>query len=392
MTKGQKLNMIFDSLADGLNITQTMLQKAEKAYNALGEHIKDVNQEWNVSIYPQGSFQLGTVIKPVNDEEQYDVDLVVLVKTPQCDAEYLRNEIYKMLESHGRYEGKIENKKPCIRIQYADSSQFHMDIASAQDLDTSVDDSINIARFDGDSSYFYEVSNPKGYIDWFKQTMQFDELQKSQKAMYEKKQTEVEKIELSKLRTPLQKAIQILKRHRDIFFMDKDNSDDKPSSIIITTLCAMAYKDTYGQYEKNNIYLTVINMLDRFPIYVKKNEAGCYYLENPSNPKENFLKKWDDNPNLVAAFEQWITKARRDIVTEPENFIEGNPQKLRKVLYESFGQRDADIALENYGNKMGEYAQSGRLRYDSDSANIVLGVENGKSYKQHTYFGGIDNA
>ena len=328
----------------------------------------------------------------MNDEEQYDVDLVVLVKTPRCDAEYLRNEIYKMLESHGRYEGKIENKKPCIRIQYADSSQFHMDIASAQDLDISVDDSINIARFDGDSSYFYEVSNPKGYIDWFKQTMQFDELQKSQKAMYEKRQTEVEKIELSKLRTPLQKAIQILKRHRDIFFMDKDNSDDKPSSIIITTLCAMAYKDTDGQYEKNNIYLTVVNMLDRFPIYVKKNKAGCYYLENPSNPKENFLKKWDDNPDLVVAFEQWITKARRDIVTEPETFIEGNPQKLRKVLYESFGQRDADIALENYGNKMGEYAQSGRLRYDSDSANVVLEVENGKSYKQHTYFGGIDNA
>ena len=54
MTKEQKLNMIFDSLADGLNITQTMLQKAEKAYNALGEHIKNVNQEWNVSIYPQG--------------------------------------------------------------------------------------------------------------------------------------------------------------------------------------------------------------------------------------------------------------------------------------------------------------------------------------------------
>lgn len=80
MRKEEKLNMIFDNLANGLNITQTMMEKAETAYHALGEHIKNTNEEWDVTIYPQGSFQLGTVIKPVNDEEQYDVDLVVLVK------------------------------------------------------------------------------------------------------------------------------------------------------------------------------------------------------------------------------------------------------------------------------------------------------------------------
>lgn len=174
MRKEEKLNMIFDNLADGLNITQTMMKKAETAYNALGEHIKNSNEEWDVIVYPQGSFQLGTVIKPVNDEEQYDVDLVVLVKTSYYDAEMLRNEVLQVLESHGRYEGKIENKKPCIRIQYADSSQFHMDIASAQEIGITNDTSINIARFDGDERYFYEISNPKGYIDWFKKTMQFE--------------------------------------------------------------------------------------------------------------------------------------------------------------------------------------------------------------------------
>ena len=146
MRKEEKLNMIFDNLADGLNITQTMMKKAETAYNALGEHIKNSNEEWDAIVYPQGSFQLGTVIKPVNDEEQYDVDLVVSVKTPYYDAEMLRNEVLQVLESHGRYEGKIENKKPCIRIQYADSSQFHMDIASAQEIGITNDTSINIAR------------------------------------------------------------------------------------------------------------------------------------------------------------------------------------------------------------------------------------------------------
>lgn len=389
MRKEEKLNMIFDNLANGLNITQTMMEKAETAYHALGEHIKNTNEEWDVTIYPQGSFQLGTVIKPVNDEEQYDVDLVVLVKAPHYSAESLRNEVLQVLESHGRYEGKIENKKPCIRIQYADSAQFHMDIASAQEFGMSNDTSINIARFDGDESYFYEISNPKGYIEWFKKTMQFEELQKSQRALYEKCQTEVEELELSKMRTPLQKAIQILKRHRDIFFADRANVDDKPSSIIITTLCAMAYEDLLGKYVKDNIYLTVVNMLENFSTYLKKNDNGEYYLENPSNPKENFLKKWCDNPKLVTAFEQWIVKAKTDIIYNPESFIEDNPQKLRKSLYESFGQRDTDIALDNYGKQIGKYAQNGQLKYDATGANVVLLEKEGKSYNKHTYFGGM---
>lgn len=50
MEKEQKLGMIFNELAEGLNITQTMLEKAEKAYNALGEYIKGANDQWDVVV------------------------------------------------------------------------------------------------------------------------------------------------------------------------------------------------------------------------------------------------------------------------------------------------------------------------------------------------------
>lgn len=388
MKKEQKLGMIFNELAEGLNITKTMLEKAETAYHALGEYIKGANDQWDAVVYPQGSFQLGTVIKPVNDEEQYDVDLVVLVKSPHYDARALREEVYRILEAHGRYQGKIENKKPCIRIQYSDSSQFHMDIASAQEIRSTFDESIDIARFNGENIYFYEISNPKGYIEWFKRTMKYEKLEKSYRAMMEQAHTEVEELKLSRMRTPLQKAVQILKRHRDIFFANRDDVDDKPSSIIITTLCAMVYEDTYGSFEKDNVYLTVKSMLEKFPEYVRKNSQGEYYLQNPSNIRENFLKKWNSNEKLVTAFKEWIDKARTDIIYNPEQFIEGNPQALRKALYESFGERDSEIALESYGNRLGEYAKEGKMKYDMEKANIVLNEDAGKGYRKHTYFGG----
>ncbi len=388
MDKVRKLGMVFDSLAEELNITNTMLDKAETAYNALGEYIKSANDEWDVAIYPQGSFELGTVIKPLNEDEQYDVDLVVLVKHPYYDAETLRKQVLELLKNHGRYEGKIENKKPCIRIQYADSAQFHMDIASAQDTTNKGDTSVNIARFDGEDTYYYDISNPKGYVEWFKKTMQFEELQKSRSVLNEYAQTDVQELKLSRMRTPLQKAVQILKRHRDIYFANRYNSDDRPSSIIITTLCAKAYEDTRGQFQKENVYLTVVNMINQFQYYIKRNSEGKYYLENPSNTQENFLKKWNDNPNLVLAFREWITKAQEDIIYNPENFIEDDPRKLRKVLYESFGQRDVDSALNDYGIKMGEYAKRSQFHYDKQDANVVLEQKAGIPYKPHTYFGG----
>ena len=129
MNKTSKLGMIFDKMADELNITTTMLEKAEKSYNTLGEYLKGYNSEWEIHMYPQGSFELGTVIKPLNEDEQYDVDLVVLVKKPNFDPYTLRENIKKALTSYGRYNGKVEDKKPCIRIQYAESSPSYRAIS-----------------------------------------------------------------------------------------------------------------------------------------------------------------------------------------------------------------------------------------------------------------------
>ena len=45
------------------------------------------------------------------------------------------------------------------------------------------------------------------------------------------------------IRTPLQRAIQILKRHRDMRFLEHKCEEYKPISIIITTLAASAYQN-----------------------------------------------------------------------------------------------------------------------------------------------------
>ena len=357
-----------------------------KKYYKLGLIFDYLADELNVLVYPQGSFELGTVVKPVNPKEQYDVDLVVLIKSPVFDAKGIRTEVKGLLTAYGRYEGIIEDKKPCIRIQYSDSSQFHMDIACAKNCDTR-DDTIEIARYDGAGLYYYDISNPQGYIDWFKKAMQYETILKEHTSMYSA-QTTVEDLRLSRIRNPLQKAIQILKRHRDIYFTNKPNSDKRPASIIITTLCAKAYEDTFGLYEKNNVYLAILNMLEQFPKYLEKNSDGEYWLNNPSNTRENFLNKWNDDHKLVDAFNEWIIKAKKDIVVNPEEFIESDQQNLKKSLSESFGNEIAENTLVNVGKKIGEMAERGELLFEKDGSNITVDKTRGTEYNRHTYFGG----
>ena len=65
-------------------------------------------------------------------------------------------------------------------------------------------------------------SNPKGYTEWFKYRMKIQH-DLGKKAFAESIKCDVEEVPDYKIKTPLQRSIQILKRHRDVLF----NKDDQ---------------------------------------------------------------------------------------------------------------------------------------------------------------------
>lgn len=384
MNRDYKLNMLFNAFAEELNITDTMLEKAETAYAALGDYLREANSEWDVVMYPQGSFALGTVVKPIQEEGQYDVDLVVLVKSPSMTASNLRVSIRKLLENHGRYEKKIEDKKPCIRIQYADYSQFHMDIACAKP-ELGKMPCIEIARYNDDSIYYYDPSNPEGYIEWFKRVMNYERAYEQQRRFYAS--TDIKKLRLPTIRTPLQKAIQILKRHRDIYYSERSD-EYKPDSVIITTLCGLTY-DSTQQYamDSGDVYSAIVNMLRDFGRFIGRNANGEYFLSNPSYTQENFLKKWNEDVRYAEHFLRWVESAQRDILEDPNCFIEDNPAKLSSALERAFGKDLSEASLRRYGLAFGQLAKEGRLKYDPSQQTITT-KSSDQDYRPHTYFGG----
>ena len=88
MTEKEKiLDNYLLRIASNLDISETMREKAERSYRAVGQWLGDCDVNSDVKIMPQGSFYLGTVIRPVSDADEYDIDLVCLLKNAMGKSE-----------------------------------------------------------------------------------------------------------------------------------------------------------------------------------------------------------------------------------------------------------------------------------------------------------------
>ena len=152
MTNAQ-LNVLFLRIAEELDIPDHLFEKAERSYQALGEYINN-HCDCSVAAYTQGSFRLGTVIRPLSDEDEYDLDLVTEVTgVPLISPKDLKHKIGDILRESKRYSSMLEEKKRCWRIEYADEAQFHMDITPAKPVGETTSISVTNRSVNGDYSF-----------------------------------------------------------------------------------------------------------------------------------------------------------------------------------------------------------------------------------------------
>ena len=160
-TKDQ-LNDLYERIVKTIDISNEMFDTAEKEYKDLGDWIDNETPCYKIHIYSQGSFALGTVVKPIEDSENYDLDLVCeFAQQYGLSARTLKFEVVKpLLERYKKTKGEIENKRRCWHVEYADIPNFHMDIIPAINRGKYID----ITNHDEESDiYDYIVSLPDGF-------------------------------------------------------------------------------------------------------------------------------------------------------------------------------------------------------------------------------------
>ena len=71
----QMLSMLLGGAVETLDISPYLQQSATERYEEVGTWLAETGGvDWR--IYPQGSFRLGTVVRPTTSTGEYDIDLV----------------------------------------------------------------------------------------------------------------------------------------------------------------------------------------------------------------------------------------------------------------------------------------------------------------------------
>lgn len=372
------LSEILSLIADEINITPTMQMKAVASYEAVGKWIGE-GIDFDVEIMPQGSMNLGTVIRPVDDSDDgYDMDLVCLLKNGQSlNAENIKWIVGRRLLEHKLYSEKLDAEgKRCWTMNY---DGFHMDILPCVPVGIFLkpySTAIRLTHKNENGIYENRYSNPYQYLLWFENCMK-ETLGKAKQEYVVKNEVEIDKVPTYIVRTPLQQAIQLLKRHRDVYF--KDSDDNAPISIIITTLAAISYNG------EKDLYESLLNILEKMPSHIEV-RGGEYWIPNPVMDEENFADKWNEKPIKREVFYEWLTAARSDLLKKPLSCfgLDSVGRHYKAVL----GEAPVNRGLNKYAQNITTEREKGNLYIDGLKGGLTTNSSSGtKSVKQHMFYG-----
>lgn len=393
---------ILDSLGEELDITEFQHEAAVRSYGAVGEWLSNPDSLlalYKPEIRPQGSFMLGTMIKPIHEKDDLDIDLVCELtgkrqRWTQYDLKQIVGDRIKMNKTYK--EMLDEEGRRCWTLKYSDSANYHMDILpslvdsgynvllerSFSNLALSDDYNTLAIRITDNLHPHYRThmspeswykSNPFGYAKWFFTTAAIEErkiLELSASIQ------PVPKYQKSKL--PLQRVVQILKRHRDMMF---NGSEDKPISIIITTLAAKAYK------KENSIWDALVNIVSEIENHIENRYdynlgKRVKWVANPVNLEENFADKWIEHPERETNFYKWIEQVKQDTRTMS---TQQGIHLICESMKKPFGENVVIKAISSQAEKSYQIREQGNMRMSTKSG--ILSTVGSVVTKSHNFHG-----
>ncbi len=294
----QMVSRLLDATVEQLDISPQEYELAVRRYQDLGQWL--VTQGiGDPEVYPQGSFRLGTVLRPTAGGD-FDIDLVFLrpLAKESITQKELRAQtgqlLWDYIATRGASNGSPELKERgrCWEFVYT-GDRFHMDVLPV--IPDPDGDKTAVLLSDRDL-FLWQHSNPIGYANWFWSSMgEAVDVARAQLAVTLSR--DVEDVPRWLVRTTLQRVVQLLKLHRDRFFAS--NPHNKPASILITTLATQAYGGESDLYE-------AFRMVARnLPSHIEWHN-GTWWVPNPAHRTENFADKWNTSPDRKKHFDRWV--------------------------------------------------------------------------------------
>lgn len=375
-----------ERLAASLDISPSMYKYAVDRYQGMYRFLSEHGIE--AHFYPQGSFRTGTVVRPLRDGKEADFDIdVVCELTDDKDKttpKVVKQVVGTTLKDSKEYGPKMQPEEDrCWTLDYANVSGdigLSMDVVPCvheeateclrlKDLgvkDVFADKAVAITEKKGPTAYIWQASNPDGYGEWFdminRPFLAVGLHERKERILNENRTmfASADDVPDYYVRSPLQVCIQILKRHRDLFYAESDRAGKcRLASVIITTLAAQIANGTQAA-DVDVLLPRIVEGIDDYSELLQgrrpRNEA--YYMQkafinrkdkkwvipNPVNPEDNFADSWTDE--TAQMFFRWVKAVRED-------FVDTAPIEEKKYLAglnNGFGLSLVEKVLNLYAN------------------------------------------
>jgi len=362
-----QLDEMLEDLCERLQLSETQMKEAEGHYRTIGEWLAD--EDSAVSFYvpkirAQGSVPQGTVVKPLKRDE-YDIDLICLLSVGpriQPVPRALYELVATRLEENANYRRMLQRDARCLTLSYA--GQFKLDILPGI-KDGRGGSGIEIPDREMNT---WVHSDPFAFEEWF--------LERTHERAVMLAEREIEPLPTEQIgSTPLQRAVQLTKRHRDIEYKDRS---DRPSSMLLTTLGGSFYE---GQRITSDALIAIL-------------EGLCSVMEGAPDGRLQVPNPVDQTEDLAAG---WSTEERRDFRSFVGNFVTKFRALLdargihvvQKGLAELFGEDLARTVIESHAKRFQEARERGQVTVGRTAAGILgLGrTPEGRPIPRNTFFG-----
>jgi hypothetical protein len=335
-----------------LDIPAELQAAAEATYSDVGDWLKaNLPEKGDWHVYPQGSMRLGTVVRPTPDDE-YDIDAVTTLRVSKdmIGKQELKDTVGDALQRYvtatraidGAPNGSKEGGR-CWTLLY---ELFHLDVLPAIPNEDSKPNGIWITDRD---LFRWQPSNPIAFADWFYEQMG-DRFLEERAILAKRAQVDVDDLPAWHVRTTLQRVVQVLKVHRNAYFADE--LDERPPSIIVTTLAARAFSGDKPLFE------AVMDVAANMPSYVER-DSGLVVVCNPVQPDENFADRWGADPARVKKFYAWIDDLQATL--DEAQGARGGLSDVAARLEKRFGNDAIKKSVLGFGARRTEDRAAGRL-------------------------------
>ncbi|MFM0172128.1 nucleotidyltransferase [Paraburkholderia sediminicola] len=393
---------LVDAMAHQQMPTVTQLQALQSSYESTGKFLSE-REEFDgllTQIHSHGSRHLGTLVKPADESRDgFDIDLIARFDS-RASERYgdtngptrLLNQLHGALTDYASAHGlTLQRHDRCVTLRY--SGGMCADIAPVIDNPL-----VSIAY--GDTHGLipdkvlrsFESTNPRGYSKFFNEVASIAALFPAMEAATFAADS-VRKAEIVPLPSArdvfdrlLCRFVQVIKLHRNFKFGPHSGDVDlKPSSVFITTLAALAYKNEAPKPHNSPLEL-LLDIVEAMPsMFYRERLAGGneeWHLLNPAAPRSNLASDMN-TPVRQQAFTRWIALLFSDIeaiLTAIE--ARQGMHEVVDCVADGFGPRSARAVRDALFAEQQSTRLSGKATFLTATASPVAVAS-----RQHNFFG-----